>query len=211
MSNRGKGNSLWTEAVGKVFCWKWDSTSHPSRELGNVCRHFCLTQWLTFSVFVMSREGTGMLKIWHAGMNCPTPNAKSTIETLGHWVSLNSRYWVGGISLLKRGQKISMVVDCANRAWFRIQVEDPFCLQESCKTLDKPGVNFGCVVRLRWVFPHFPSPFLGEDGTIKWALNWEATAGIAGITINLTALNKEYLIIQGNQNLFVFCSFNLMF
>lgn len=135
---QSKGNSLGAEAAVKFFCWKWCSTSHPSGGFGDVWRHFCLTQWLTFSVSVMWGEGTGMLTIRHAWMNCPTPNAKSTIETLGHWVSLNSRYWVGGISL-KRGQKILMVVDCTKRAWFRIQIEDSFCLQKSYKTWEKPG------------------------------------------------------------------------
>lgn len=54
--------------------------------------------------------------------------------------SLNSRYWVGGSSLLKRGQKILMTVDCAHHPipdlGFGSKIH--LHLQGSCKNLHKP-------------------------------------------------------------------------
>ena len=105
----------------------------------HVWRHFCLTQCLTFSMCTWG-GGAGMLEFlqcwdepfhWECQEHCWDPGP------LGE--PLNSSYRVGSTSLLKRGQKILMTVDCAHHTIpdlaFGLKIH--LHLQRFCKTLDK--------------------------------------------------------------------------
>ena len=112
---------------------------HYSRESENVWRHFCLTQCLTFSM-CMWGGGAGMLEFlqcWDELFHWECQEHCWDLGPLGE--SLNSRYWVGSTSLLKRGQKILMTVDCAHHMIpdlaFGLKIH--LHIQRFCKTLDK--------------------------------------------------------------------------
>ena len=110
--------------------------------------------------------------------------------------SLNSRYWVGSTSFLKRGQKVLMTVDGAHHTIpdlaFGLKIH--LHLQRFCKTLDKLTYILG----VWWGWSVFPFPPLFLFCPVRWVLNWEVTAGIAGTAIHLRSFNEDYLIIRGN-------------
>lgn len=106
---RGEENSLWTEAAGTSFSANGVVPPTPAENLEILGGIFAWPSgW-----HLVCGEGAGMLKVWHAQANCLTPKCQAY-----HWdpgplgESLNSRYWVGSISLPKRGRNVLMVVDC---------------------------------------------------------------------------------------------------